>query len=68
MQIPLLCVEDGDGDDVAVAVVVVVVEDGVDDADAEVVGVVVDCVALGEACTALGDAAVVVAGAAWRGV
>jgi hypothetical protein len=66
MQIPLVCVEDGDGDDVADEGV----EEGVDDAeaDADVVAVVVDCVALGEDSTALDDAAGVVDGAAWRGV
>ena len=66
MQIPLVWVEDGDGDDVADEGV----EEGVDDADADadVVAVVVDCVALGEDSTALDVAAGVVDGAAWRGV
>ena len=45
MQIPVLCVEDGDGDEVAVEGA----EEGVDvDADAVGVAVAVDCVALGE--------------------
>jgi hypothetical protein len=60
MQIPLLCVEDGDGDDVADEVV----DEGADDADAEVAAVVVDFVALGEDTTALDDTAGVVDGAA----
>jgi hypothetical protein len=66
MQIPLdwVCVGVGDaevGTDEGV-------EEAVDEAGAEVAGVVVDWVAVGEDCTALEDAAGVVDVAAWRGV
>ena len=66
MQIPLGCVEDGDGDAVAEEVVAAGVDDAV--AVAEVAAVVVDWVAVGEDCAALAVAAGLADPAAWRGV
>ena len=59
MQIPLVCVAVGDGDDGTDEGADVGVEVGVD-AGADVAGAVVECVAVGEDCMALDDAAGVV--------